>query len=49
MTSNDRGLRPRVHGPPENAARQESIIDVIFAIGKNMGEYVHGFAPIELL
>jgi hypothetical protein len=33
----------------ENAARQEAIIDVIFAIKEGMGEYVYRFAPIEQL
>jgi hypothetical protein len=36
-------------GPLENAARQESIIEVVFAIGEGMGQYVYRFAPIEEL
>jgi hypothetical protein len=32
-----------------NAARQESIIDVIFAIGNTMGECVYRFAPMAQL
>jgi hypothetical protein len=43
------GYDPVYTGPLENAARQESIIDVIFAIGEGMGEYVYRFAPIEQL
>jgi predicted dinucleotide-binding enzyme len=45
----DAGYDPVYTGPLENAARQESIIDVIFAIGEGMGEYVYRFAPIEQL
>ena len=45
----DAGYDPVSTGPLENAARQESIIDVIFAIGEGMGEYVYRFAPIEQL
>ena len=36
-------------GPLDNAAAQESMIDVIFAIGDELGEYVYRFAPIEQL
>jgi hypothetical protein len=36
-------------GPLENAARQESIVNVIFAIADELGEYVYRFAPIEQL
>jgi 8-hydroxy-5-deazaflavin:NADPH oxidoreductase len=45
----DAGYEPVYMGPLENAARQESIIDVIFAIGEGMGDYVYRFAPIEQL
>jgi predicted dinucleotide-binding enzyme len=45
----DAGYDPVYTGPLENAGRQESIIDVIFAIGDGMGEYVYRFAPIEQL
>jgi hypothetical protein len=45
----DAGYDPVHTGPLENAARQESIIEVIFAIGEGMGEYVYRFAPIEQL
>jgi hypothetical protein len=42
----DAGYDPVYTGPLESAA---SIIDVIFAIGEGMGEYVYRFAPIEQL
>jgi predicted dinucleotide-binding enzyme len=45
----DAGYDPVYTGPLANAARQESIIDVIFAIGDAMGEYVYRFAPIAQL
>jgi len=45
----DAGYDPVYTGPLANAARQESIIDVIFAIGEAMGEYVYRFAPIPQL
>jgi 8-hydroxy-5-deazaflavin:NADPH oxidoreductase len=45
----DAGYDPVYTGPLANAARQESIIDVIFAIGEGIGEYVYRFAPIEQL
>jgi 8-hydroxy-5-deazaflavin:NADPH oxidoreductase len=45
----DAGYDPVSTGPLANAARQESIIDVIFAIGEGMGEFVYRFAPIEQL
>jgi predicted dinucleotide-binding enzyme len=45
----DAGYDPVYTGSLANAARQESIIDVIFAIGEGMGEYVYRFAPIEQL
>jgi predicted dinucleotide-binding enzyme len=45
----DAGYDPVYTGPLENAARQESIVDVIFAIAEGMGEYVYRFAPIEQL
>src|SRR5690242_9827527 len=45
----DAGYDPVYTGPLANAARQESIIDVIFAIGAGIGEYVYRFAPIEQL
>jgi hypothetical protein len=34
-------------GPLENAAGQETVIDVIFAISEAMGDYAYRFAPIE--
>ncbi len=45
----DAGYDPVYTGPLENAASQESIIDVIFAIGEGLGPYVYRFAPIEQL
>ena len=45
----DVGYDPVYIGPLENAARQESIIDVMFAIGEGMGQCVYRFAPIEQL
>jgi hypothetical protein len=45
----DAGYDPVYTGPLANAARQESIIEVIFAIGEGMGEYVYRFAPMERL
>jgi len=45
----DAGYDPVYTGPLESAARQESIIDVIFAIGEALGPYVYQFAPIEQL
>ena len=45
----DAGYDPVYTGPLENAARQESIVDVIFAISEALGEYVYRFAPIEQL
>jgi 8-hydroxy-5-deazaflavin:NADPH oxidoreductase len=45
----DVGYDPVYIGPLEYAVRQESIIDVIFAIGEGMGQYVYRFAPIEEL
>jgi predicted dinucleotide-binding enzyme len=45
----DAGYDPVHTGPLDSAARQESIIDVIFAIGEGLGPYVYRFAPIEQL
>ena len=45
----DAGYDPVYTGPLEHAARQESIIDVIFAISEGIGEYLYRFAPIEQL
>jgi 8-hydroxy-5-deazaflavin:NADPH oxidoreductase len=45
----DAGYDPVYTGPLESAPRQESIIDVIFAIGESLGTYVYRFAPIEQL
>ena len=45
----DAGYDPVRVGPLENAAAQESMIDVIFAIGDGLGPYVYRFAPLEQL
>jgi hypothetical protein len=45
----DAGYDPVYTGSLENAARQEAIIELIFAIGDSMGPYVYRFAPIEQL
>jgi predicted dinucleotide-binding enzyme len=45
----DAGYDPVYTGPLESASRQESIIDVIFAIAEDLGPYVYRFAPIEQL
>jgi 8-hydroxy-5-deazaflavin:NADPH oxidoreductase len=45
----DVGYDPVYTGPIENAAAQEALIPVIFAIGEAMGEYVYRFAPIDRL
>jgi 8-hydroxy-5-deazaflavin:NADPH oxidoreductase len=45
----DAGYDPVYTGPLENASRQESIIDLIFAIGESLGPYVYRFAAVEHL
>jgi hypothetical protein len=45
----DAGYDPVHTGPIENAAAQERVIDVIFAIGESIGPYVYRFAPIDQL
>ena len=45
----DAGYDPVHTGPLDSAAAQESMIDVIFAIGEGLGPYVYRFAPIEQL
>jgi predicted dinucleotide-binding enzyme len=45
----DAGYDPVHTGPLDSAAAQESMIDVIFAIGDGLGPYVYRFAPIEQL
>ena len=47
--SRDAGYDPVYTGSLENAARQESIIELIFAIGDSMGPYLYRFAPVEQL
>jgi len=43
------GYDPVHTGPIENAAAQERALDVIFAIGDEMGPYVYRFAPVDQL
>jgi hypothetical protein len=43
----DAGYHPVQTGPIENATAQERVIDVIFAIGEEMGPYVKRFAPVD--
>src|SRR3954468_7111477 len=45
----DAGYDPVRTGPIENAAAQERVIDVIFAIADEMGPYVYRFAPVDQL
>jgi predicted dinucleotide-binding enzyme len=45
----DAGYDPVYTGPLKNAAHQEALLDVIFAISEGMGPYVYRFAPIEQL
>ena len=45
----DAGYDPVYTGPIENAAAQEALLGVIFAINEAMGPYVYRFAPLESL
>ncbi len=45
----DVGYDPVRIGPLENAAAQERIVDVMFAISQEMGDFVYRFAPIDQL
>jgi 8-hydroxy-5-deazaflavin:NADPH oxidoreductase len=45
----DAGYDPVRTGPIENAAAQEGLISLIFAIGEGIGPYVYRFAPIDEL
>jgi 8-hydroxy-5-deazaflavin:NADPH oxidoreductase len=45
----DAGYDPVHTGPIENAAAQERMVDVIFAIGEELGQYVYRFAPVDQL
>jgi len=45
----DAGYDPVYTGPIENAAAQEALLGVIFAINEAMGPYVYPFAPLESL
>jgi 8-hydroxy-5-deazaflavin:NADPH oxidoreductase len=45
----DAGYDPVNTGPIQNAAAQERLIDLIFAISNEMGPYVYRFAPLDQL
>jgi predicted dinucleotide-binding enzyme len=45
----DAGYDPVRTGPLENAAAQEGLLGVIFAIGEELGPYVYRFAPVDQL
>ena len=45
----DAGYDPVYTGPIENAAAQEAVVTLIFAIGEGLGPYVYRFAPVEQL
>jgi 8-hydroxy-5-deazaflavin:NADPH oxidoreductase len=45
----DAGYDPLNIGPIQNAAAQERLIDVIFAISERLGDYVYRFAPVDQL
>src|SRR6201999_867355 len=47
--NHDAGYEPVHTGPLTNAAAQEALLGVIFAISEDMGPYVYRFAPIEQL
>jgi predicted dinucleotide-binding enzyme len=45
----DAGYDPVYTGPIENAAAQEALVRMIFAVGEAMGPFVYRFAPLERL
>jgi predicted dinucleotide-binding enzyme len=45
----DAGYDPVYAGPIENAAAQEGVVNLIFAIAQGMGPYVYRFAPVDQL
>ena len=45
----DVGYDPVYTGPLQNAAAQEALLGVIFAISESIGPYVYRFAPVERL
>ena len=45
----DAGYEPVHTGPIENAAAQEGVVGLIFAIGEGMGPFVYRMAPPEQL
>ncbi|MDQ1566252.1 MAG: 8-hydroxy-5-deazaflavin:NADPH oxidoreductase [Actinomycetota bacterium] len=45
----DAGFDPVSAGPIENAAAQEALVGIIFAIGQGMGPFVYRMAPLDQL
>lgn len=45
----DAGYDPVYAGPIENAALQEGMVKIVFAISKGMGPFVYRMAPLEQL
>jgi predicted dinucleotide-binding enzyme len=45
----DAGYDPVYTGPIENAALQEDVVKIIFAISQGMGPFVYRMAPLEQL
>ena len=45
----DCGYDPVYTGPIENAAAQEALVTIIFAIGQGLGPFVYRMAPLEQL
>jgi 8-hydroxy-5-deazaflavin:NADPH oxidoreductase len=45
----DAGYDPVWAGPLENAAAQEALVKIIFAIGEGLGPFVYRMAPVEEL
>lgn len=45
----DSGYDPVYAGPIENAAAQEALVNIVFAIAEGMGPFVYRMAPLEQL
>ena len=45
----DAGYDPVYMGPIENAATQEAMVKIMFAVGEGMGPFVYRMAPPEQL
>ncbi|MCU1491026.1 MAG: coenzyme F420-dependent oxidoreductase [Acidimicrobiaceae bacterium] len=43
----DAGYDPIYTGPIQNAAAQEDVVSLIFAIGEGMGPFFYRFAPVD--